>query len=421
MDKISFIIPGRNNLKYLEWAYRAIRLNLETQHEICFADDFSSDGTWEWCQEIMKDDPNFKAIRNEGPNRLGHTILYDKLINEVATSDIVLIYHCDMYAFKGIDEAILKNIKPKTVVSLTRIEPPLHPAGPEKLLMDWGIEPEQFDEDATKDFVEDFKKHYGDKITSGIFAPWAIYKKDFQAIGGHDPLFAPQSREDSDIFNRFVLAGYNLIQTWEGFVYHMTCRGSRFNPTITNVGTPSQEWLIQNNKSERNFIRKWGSMVRHDSNLMPIVPNRYNIVAEIKDLFTIDFIKYIEPLFDKIYFNLKDRSKNDYNSVYMLMTSVDDYIKEEQLNTKINLRDKFQFMTHESDTLSGNIIVSFDLSDMNQESFSILKDLSLMIQQTNSTGVFEIYKLKITINSLKEYQQNLIKLNHNQEDYIYIK
>ena len=36
MNKISFIIPGRNNKKYLEWAYRAIRLNLETQHEICF-------------------------------------------------------------------------------------------------------------------------------------------------------------------------------------------------------------------------------------------------------------------------------------------------------------------------------------------------------------------------------------------------
>ena len=35
-------------------------------------------------------------------------------------------------------------------------------------------------------------------------------------------------KEDSDIFNRFVLNGYELIQTWKGFVYHMTCRGSRF-------------------------------------------------------------------------------------------------------------------------------------------------------------------------------------------------
>ena len=36
-----------------------------------FADDFSNDGTWEWCQEMMVKDPNFKAIRNEGPKRLG--------------------------------------------------------------------------------------------------------------------------------------------------------------------------------------------------------------------------------------------------------------------------------------------------------------------------------------------------------------
>ena len=30
-------------------------------------------------------------------------------------------------------------------------------------------------------------------------------------------LYAPQSKEDSDIFNRFVLNGYELIQTWKGF------------------------------------------------------------------------------------------------------------------------------------------------------------------------------------------------------------
>ena len=53
-------------------------------------------------------------------------------------------------------------------------------------------------------------------------------KMTFTSIGGHDPLYAPQSKEDSDIFNRFKLAGYELIQTWQGYVYHMTCRGSRF-------------------------------------------------------------------------------------------------------------------------------------------------------------------------------------------------
>ena len=39
--------------------------------------------------------PNVKIHRNEGPTRLGHTILYDTLV-DMATNDIVMIYH-DMY------------------------------------------------------------------------------------------------------------------------------------------------------------------------------------------------------------------------------------------------------------------------------------------------------------------------------------
>ena len=69
--------------------------------------------------------------------------------------------------------------------------------------------------------------HSTKKHQMEYFAP-KIYKDDFTSIGGHDPLYAPQSKEDSDIFNRFVLNGYELIQTWKGLVYHMTCRGSRF-------------------------------------------------------------------------------------------------------------------------------------------------------------------------------------------------
>ena len=53
MDKtISFIQPSRNNLKYLKWSYESIRKNLGYRHEICIADDFSDDGTWEWLKEI---------------------------------------------------------------------------------------------------------------------------------------------------------------------------------------------------------------------------------------------------------------------------------------------------------------------------------------------------------------------------------
>ena len=112
--KISIIQPARNNLKYLKWSYSSIRKNSGNHIvEICVADDFSNDGTWEWCNEMMKSDPNFKAIRNNGPVRLGHTILYDRLVNEVATSDICMIYHADMYLCPNAIDEIEKYIKPK--------------------------------------------------------------------------------------------------------------------------------------------------------------------------------------------------------------------------------------------------------------------------------------------------------------------
>ena len=149
---ISFIQPSRNNLKYLKWSYNSIRKNLGYRHEICWADDFSDDGTWEWMQEIAEKDGNIKIHRNEGPTRLGHTILYDTLV-DMATSDIVMIYHADMYACPNLDVEILKHLEKGKVVSATRIEPPLHPDGPEKVLCDFGIEPEEFDEQGLLSWV----------------------------------------------------------------------------------------------------------------------------------------------------------------------------------------------------------------------------------------------------------------------------
>ena len=148
MKKISFIIPSRNNLKYLKQAYESIRKNSSVEHEICIADDFSDDGTMEQVLVWMKRDKNIKFHRNHGPTRLGHTILYDTLINDYATHDVVMIFHADMYLCPKSDEAIYKHLEPGKVVSLTRIEPPLHPDGPEKVLEDFGIEPEEFDEEA---------------------------------------------------------------------------------------------------------------------------------------------------------------------------------------------------------------------------------------------------------------------------------
>lgn len=404
MINISIICPTRNNLKYLKWAYNAIRDN-QGDHivELCVADDASEDGTWEWCVETEKTDPNFKWIRNMGPSRLGHTILYDKLVNEVATNDICMIYHADMYLCPGALDEIEKYVDKKTIVSLTRIEPPLHPDGPEKVLADWGVEPEQFNESA---FLQWFMSPEADGYkpkhkwpTSGIFAPWAFYKSDFQEIGGHDPLYAPQSKEDSDIFNRFMLNGVNFVQTWEGCVYHMTCRGSRFNPTLTTPGTNSREWEEQNQKSTKNFIRKWGSFVKHDAMMQPIVPHKYN-VAFVMYNGNLQFLAELEPWCDRIY----------SDEMYKVIGRWADYVEMEQINTKFDLYKRV-LSIHQNDALNENdIIVEFDAIDFDQDAFNLIQKLPQLLDQISDTGIYTIGKLKITVNALTHYESDLIKI-----------
>ena len=399
MDKvISFIQPSRNNLKYLKWSYNSIRKNLGYRHEICWADDFSDDGTWEWMNEIVKKDKNVKIHRNEGPTRLGHTILYDTLV-DMATSDIVMIYHADMYACPGMDDAVLDKLTKGSVVSATRIEPPLHPDGPEKILMDFGIEPEEFDEHKLLSWINEERP---EKYTKGIFAPWAMYKEDFLAIGGHDPLYAPQSKEDSDIFNRFVLAGYTLRQTWQGLVYHMTCRGSRFadgakrnpNGQVFMKNRETDEWLKQNQRSTRNFIRKWGHFVKHDEYLMPMIPPKYNVGFVVENC-GLEMLGALEPWCSNIYGDWVGHKGFHVNK----------YIEQEQPNTDFKLSKRIHTQ-HTNPT--NDIIVRFDASKMTQQSWSIIQNLSEIINDSGQIGVMNLDIFEFEIRNLKTYEKELI-------------
>ena len=402
MKPISFIIPSRNNLKYLRQAYDSIRSNSLHPHEICIADDASTDGTKEWVQGVMEEDKNVKLHVNEGPERLGHTILYDTLINEYATHDRVMIFHADMYLCPKADEEIDKYLEPGRVVSLTRIEPPLHPDGPEKILQDFGIEPEEFKQNKLLRYLESIDKDK--KPTFGIFAPWAIMKEDFQRIGGHDSLYAPQSKEDSDIFNRFVLNGYELIQTWQCFVYHMTCRGSRFkdgamrNPAgqVFMKGRESSEWLAQNLLSTRNFIRKWGHMVQHDEMMFPIIPPKYDVGFVVENC-TTELLKELEPWCSDIYGDWVGHKGYGVNK----------YIEEEQPNTQFDLSKKLPSSYME---INNDILVSFDCNELNANNFQVLVNLSEIIQDSGEIGHMQHEIFTLHIHSLKTYEKNLIKV-----------
>ncbi len=394
--KISFIVPSRNNLKYLKWMYDSVRKN-QGNHDvqICVADDASTDGTWEWCMDLMDHDQNFIAIKNQGPDRLGLVILNDRLINEVAKYDICMVFHADMYLMPGAIDQIEHKLKENTIVSLTRIEPSLHPPGPEKMLFDCGMEPEDFEEQKLLDWFKDIQLNQLTKCTEGIFAPWAFYKKDFQEIGGHDILFAPQSKEDSDIFNRFQLNGIKFIQTWGGCVYHLTCRGSRFNTfSGGSPGKNSEEWIGTTTKNMRNFIRKWGTMVKHDVFLKPIVTPKYDLGFIIKNA-NLQLIEVLEPWCSTVYYDENETRNFKYA----------DYIEKE--DTSFDLYEKFKPYDNEK---QNGILVEIDGNNFTQQDFQYIQQLPEIIASDDQIelGTFLLGGLQVTITNLITTEKELI-------------
>jgi len=401
IPKITFVIPSRNNLDLLKLAYKSIRhldkkyeYNFqghgssieEIKHEILVLNDASVDGTQEWLDSL--NDENLIVYTNEGPERVGIVGMFDKGI-EMANTDIIFAFHADMVAGKNLDINITKHLKRGKVVCATRVEPPLHPPGPEKIIENLGVEPEDFVLDKWYS-VDDVLLEQKDRTTNGIFAPWCMYKEDFQNIGGHDELFAPQSREDSDLFNRFYLSGYELIQSWDALVYHFTSRGSRYNKYAGgDTGKDSPEWQQTNSKNMRNFIRKWGTNVQHDKHMLPIVSPKYNIGFVVKNC-TEQLLEVLEPWCSTIYVD------NNFT----------DYIAKEQSNTLYDL-SKRVFSVHAEKT--DDIIVRFDGRKLTNDGFQFLTQLSEILQDSGEIGNMEYNIFEISINNLKTYEKELIK------------
>ena len=321
MNPISILIPNRNTLPFLKLCVRSLRENLSFgDHQVMVLDDASDDGSVEWL-ERNQSRFGYELILHRGPERLGIVGAYNRMV-EAAETEVIWMVHTDMYFGQNADEETARYLAPATVCTCTRIEPPLYPEAPHKVIADLGMGPEDFRENEFLELAAE-KAHPG-RHTEGVFAPVMCFREDFLAVGGLDPAFAPQSKEDSDLFNRMAVAGYRFRQSWSAFCYHFSGRGSRKKDGIQ---TDSEEWQASNRKNERNFIRRWGCMVRHDEFLKPVIPpaEPVSLVALLGDEAenVVPFLQNMEPFFNEIIFVADGPQPESKHKI-------DDYIKEEE-------------------------------------------------------------------------------------------
>ena len=400
-NRITFVIPCRSNLPYLQQAVGSIEEHYGDSHDVVILDDASDDNSWEWITQYSEGRDNIITYRNDSGDRVGHTVLYDVGF-KLAKTPIVSILHSDMVVTPNYVQNMLKQLKPMSVVSATRIEPPLHPPGPEKYVQNFGLEVDEFSEQKENflNFVSQKEEENKDRTTKGIFAPWMMYKEDFVSIGGHDFLFAPMELEDSDIFNRFHLNGYELIQSRDAFVYHMTCRGSRFKDgieiekeiplpdgTIWYKPKDSEEYTKLRQNKFREWWRKWHCDVLHDDLMMPIVPKRYDTGFVLFNA-TPQLISILEPWCDTLYVDCEHQH-------------IDSYIQSENQQSLFDISESVKTVINT--TYDNNVIIRMDGNKLTNELFNeFIKKLPFIIEDTGETGTFDYQSFRITINSLEE-------------------
>ena len=363
MDKITFCIQSKTNLRYLKTCIPSIRENAyRDDHDIIVFVDSDEDGTVEWLEEV-KDEYNIQYYVNPklGKELYGIGMAYDFCI-EKSTTDIFMIFHADMMLGTDADWKAWQHLKPKTVVCSTRVEPPIHPNAGEKILLDFGMWPEEFKKEKFNNYVE--SQLESTKTTEGIFAPWMMYKKEFQLIGGHDPILH-SCREDSDVFNRMYLDGFTFIQPWNSLVYHLTGRGAG---SFDGDKERHEQWKQDMNKSTMDFIRKWGQNVNHTPLMKPIVSPVYRKSLVLNNP-NPQLDRILEPWFSSRYIHVKD-AKNGKD----------------------------------------NIVIEIDGNNFNQQDFQFIQQLNDIIQDSGEKGEFKLGNLKITINDLKTYENDLIKI-----------
>ena len=387
MDKITFCIPSKDNLRYLKTCIPSIRKNAyRGDHDIIVFVDQDNDGTINWLDEAKRE-YDLKFIINPKLNkeRFGIGKAYDACIKE-ANTEVVMVFHADMMLGKHADKKAFDLLESKTAVCSTRVEPPLHPNAGEKILRDFGMWPEEFKEEAFDEFVQ--REIQSDKVTEGIFAPWMIYKKDFLAIGGHDPILK-SCREDSDVFNRMLLAGFNFKQPWNSLVYHLTGRGAG---SFSGDEERHKAWQKEMNNSTKEFIRKWGSNVLHEPLMKPIVAPKYNIGIIVVNC-NEKLIEVLEPWCELL------RVDCDFTN----------YIKEEQSNTAYDLSERV--IKYQNDSKSTDIFITVDGEKFSNEDFQYIQQMSQIIEQSASEGeIYQLGNLTVKVTKKKEYQQNLINL-----------
>lgn len=423
MSKITFCIASAKNEKeYTKLLLKSLKENTSLhEHEILIFIDSDNQNTYEELLEIKKEITNIRIYRNTDPQPIGSqrnvSIMFD-----AAQSDIVCYLQSDMVVGPKFDTYILKNmIDPSIVLTCSRIEPPLHPASPEKIIQNFGVSPEEFQYDKFMSFVSDLQNQNKPNM-EGHFAPFAIYKSTwFDKLGGFDTQFRC-SREDSDMIIRMRLAGLRMIQTWDACVYHFTCVSSRGHKWFKPDTQAAQQNILQqlaDQQELKRFIRKWGLFGHYAKPIYDI-----GIYLNIDQFVEFPLLEWIEMYGKKLYldnqavaeelnrrtiFNAEYYSNLRWNYTAEHWNSVRYLFNQEEILHHIVYQQNFV----PSHDVNIHIKYSELIQNFDQNRQRTIEQINEYIDMQD-VGDYTIGPIKINISKKEDLRNQYIKIKNNE-------
>lgn len=273
---ITTCISSNNNLEYLKLAVRSVRENafFKTQPIIVYAEN-CTDGTNEWLANNIYN-IEYYIETNTVERGIGGGM--DFCVNKAQT-EFVNIIHSDMWIAPNQDLELLKlydgiSDTTRLIASSFRIQPKIFPNDPEYRPGTVFVPPNEFGcyhNDFNSEYFNEWSLEFCENnnilVRKGGGAGFFCRKRDYEWIGGNDPLFAPASWEDMDLFIRMQLEGYEFKMTSKSVVYHFSARGSHFRDEAKDkLGSKSQRQINAEQQNINKFINKWGRLPEHDDN-----------------------------------------------------------------------------------------------------------------------------------------------------------
>lgn len=272
---ITTCISSNNNLEYLKLAVKSIRQNAHYNDMpiIIYAEN-CTDGTNEWLSN-NKYNLEYYIENNKIEKGIGGGM--DFCVNKTKT-EYVNIIHSDMWIAPNQDLELLKlydNIDSNTrlIASSYRIQPRIFPNDPDYRpgtvfvsVDEFGAYHNDFNSDYFDEWATEFSQNNDVNVRKGGGAGFFCKKKDYEWIGGNDPLFAPASYDDMDLFIRMQLENYKFKMVTKSVVWHFSARGSHFRDEAKdNFKNKSKRQIISEQNNSQKFINKWGRLPEYDS------------------------------------------------------------------------------------------------------------------------------------------------------------